>query len=181
MARQDQVAQAGEAGQRIAPAAQGDGQARHLRQAASHQRGDRVGAQAEPFAHAGRDGDYIFYRAANFDAHDVVVGVEAQRRPGELLLHGGGDLRLLRGDDHGRGIPARNFEREAGPGKHRQARREVRARTSAMTSLMRKGVVLEALGGAHENHARIEEGQGRCVDRASVRRGHHAEDDVRAG
>ena len=35
----------------------------------------------------GRDSDHVLHGAAEFDAHNVVVGVEAQRRPGELCLH----------------------------------------------------------------------------------------------
>ena len=136
---EDQVAQAGQAGQRVATAAQGDRQARHFGQAARDQRGDGVGAEAQPGAHAGGDGDHVFHRAAEFDADDVVVGVEAKRRPGELFLHAAATSRMRGGDDHGRGVSARNFECESWA---RRARRDgariARRQRRAITSVMRR-------------------------------------------
>jgi hypothetical protein len=59
------------------PAAAGQREARNLRQPAGDERGAGVVAEFEAVGNPGGDGDDILYRAANLDADDVGVGIQA--------------------------------------------------------------------------------------------------------
>ncbi len=87
-AGEHQIAHTGEAGHGFGTAAASDGQARDFGEAAGDERGDGVVAQTEPVADAGGDGDHVLQRAAEFDADDVVVGVDPEVGVTELALHG---------------------------------------------------------------------------------------------
>ena len=80
-----QVAQAREAHEGVGPRAEGHAQARHLGQAAGDQRGARVEPERQAVGQAGRDGQHVLDRAADLDADDVVVGIDAQGRAVEGL------------------------------------------------------------------------------------------------
>ena len=84
----DQVADAGEAGEGFAVAAEGDAEAGHFGERAGDEGGDRVVAETEAVGHAGGDGIDVLDRAAEFDAGDVVAGVDAEMGQGEELLQG---------------------------------------------------------------------------------------------
>ena len=76
----DQVADAGEAGEGLRPAAEGDAEAGHFRQRAGDQGGDGVVAEAEACGDAGGDGEDVLDRAAELDPGEVVAGVGAEIR-----------------------------------------------------------------------------------------------------
>ena len=86
-AGQDEIAHAGQAGERLEPSAEGDGELRHLVETARDQRRGRVRAEAEAFEDAGGDGDDVLQRAGQLDAGDVVRVVEAERRRRHRVLH----------------------------------------------------------------------------------------------
>ena len=85
-AGEDEVADAGEAGEGLAAAAAGDGEAGDLGDAAGDEGGGGVVAEVEAVDDAGGEGDDVLERAAEFDAGDVVVGVEAEGGRGEFAL-----------------------------------------------------------------------------------------------
>ncbi len=111
-AGEDEVAESGESGHGFGAASAGDDEARHFGQAARDEGGDGVVAEAEAVADSGGDGDGVLQRAAEFHADHVVVGVDAEARVAEFLLHGAQQFGVLRGDGDCRGIAARDFLRE---------------------------------------------------------------------
>ncbi len=92
-AGEDEVADAGETGEGLAAATAGDGEARHLGDAAGDEGGGGVVAEVEAVDDAGGEGDDVFERAAEFDAGDVVVGVDAKGGRGEVALDRLSELR----------------------------------------------------------------------------------------
>ena len=90
-AGEDQVADAGEAGEGFAAASAGYGEAGDLGDAAGDEGGGGVVAEADSGGDSGGDGDDVFEGAAEFDADDVGAGVEAEGFRGELVLDAGGD------------------------------------------------------------------------------------------
>ena len=95
-AGEDEVADAGEAGEGLAAASAGDGEARDLGDAAGDESGGGVVAEVEAVDDAGGEGDDVLERAAELDAGDVVVGVDAQSGRGEVALQDLGDWRSRR-------------------------------------------------------------------------------------
>ena len=117
-ARQHEIAEAAQPGERLAPAAGRARQPRDLRQAARDERRQRVVAQAEPFDDAGGDRDDVLQRAADLDADDVVAAVEPEIRAAKFALHELGRPRVGRGREDGRRQLLRHFAREARPRQH---------------------------------------------------------------
>ena len=78
-ARQHQIAQAAQSGQRIAASARGARQPRDLREPAGDERGQGVVPEAQPFDDARGDGDDVLHRAADLHADDIVAAVQAGR------------------------------------------------------------------------------------------------------
>ena len=107
---------AGEAGKGFAAAAAGYGEAGDFGDAAGHEGGGGVVAEADAGGDTGGDGDDVLERAAEFDADDVGGGVEAEGLGGELLLDAGGD-RVVEGDGDGGGLALGDFKGEAGAGE----------------------------------------------------------------
>ena len=68
-----------------------------------NQGGFRIVAQPQPVAHAGCYGDYIFEGATHFDARDVGVGVEPEKRRCEQFLDGFCNGFVFGCDNDGRG------------------------------------------------------------------------------
>ena len=79
----DEVADAGQAGERGEVGAQAHAEARDLGEAAGHERRPRVVAEAEAVGDADGDGDGVLGGAAELDADHVVVGVHAQGVAGD--------------------------------------------------------------------------------------------------
>ena len=88
----DEVADAGEAGEGFLATAERHAEAGHFRKRAGDERGHGVVAEAEAVGHAGGDGIDVLDGAAEFDAGDVVAGVNAEMRQGEKFLQGLGKL-----------------------------------------------------------------------------------------
>ena len=81
-------------------------------------------AEADAGGDSGGDGDYVFERAAEFDADDIGGGVEAEGLGRELVLDAGGDGRVGEGDGDGGGLALRDFIGEAGAGECADGRRD---------------------------------------------------------
>ena len=77
-AREHEVAQPGEAGERRRLRAERDAEPRHLGEAARDERRARVEAEPDALDDAGRDGHDVLERAAQLHADDVVVRVDAE-------------------------------------------------------------------------------------------------------
>jgi hypothetical protein len=78
--REHQVAQARKAHEGLGASAQRDARARHFGQAARDERRARIEPKREAVAQAGGDRQHVLHRAADFDAGEVVVGIDAHRR-----------------------------------------------------------------------------------------------------
>ena len=89
-----QVAEAAQPGQRVAAAAFGAGEARHLDEAPRDQRRHGVMADAEPFDDARRDRDDVFQGAAEFHSSHVVARVQAEGRTAQEILYARGRRRV---------------------------------------------------------------------------------------
>ena len=76
--RDDQVAHAGEPGERLGPRARRLAEPRHLGEAAGDQRRLRVVAEPQPVDAAGRERDHVLRRRAELDADEVRVDVDAE-------------------------------------------------------------------------------------------------------
>ena len=141
------------------------------------------------------DGDYVFHRAGELHTENVVIGIETQRRTGELRLQVVGERfnrrstrgmsRLSRfmisGDHHHSGIAARSFQCETRPGKDGEERCGCMRGTRGLGhnfahAQMRRR--FEAFRGAHQNGRGSKMRQRFRVDGARVRRGNRANDDV---
>ena len=81
-----QIAEAAQAGQRLAPAALGARQPGDLGEAARDQRRQRVVPETEPFDHAGGNRDDVLQRAADLDAATSSLAYRRNVGPAELLL-----------------------------------------------------------------------------------------------
>ena len=105
----DQVAHAAQSEKCVPPRAQRHAEPGHLRQPARAQRRLRVVAESNPVAGAGGDGDDVLERAAQLDANDVVVRVNAEPLVHENFLGGRRQRRIFGGHDHRRGDAAPDF------------------------------------------------------------------------
>lgn len=74
-AGEDEVAEAGEAGDGGGLAAEGNDEAGHFGKAASDEGSEAVGAELEAFDGAGGDGDAVFKGASEFDSDEIGIGV----------------------------------------------------------------------------------------------------------
>ena len=95
----DEVADAGQAREGGEVGAEAHAEARHLGEAARHERRARVVAEAQAVGDADRDGDGVLGGAAELDADHVVVGVDAQRVAGDDALQASREALIGRGDD----------------------------------------------------------------------------------
>jgi hypothetical protein len=171
-AREHEVAQAGEAREGLGTPAHCGAQARDFGEAARDERSARVAAEREPVADAGGDGDHVLECAAHLDADQVVARIDAQARAVERRRRLGCEGLVARGHYHGGGLPARDLEREAGPGERRGTGA---SRQGLLDDLVRQrsGRGLEALAGpekagrATRGRERLERGaqpRGGCGD-----------------
>ena len=113
-ARQHEIAEATQSGQRVAPAACRAGQPRHLGESACDERRERVVAEAKAFDNACSDRDDVFHRAADLHANDIIAAVQAEIRRAKLGLHRLGRSGIGRsGKDSRRQLPD-NLDGEAG-------------------------------------------------------------------
>ena len=104
MARGDEVAEAAQAVEGVAPRPERLAHANHFRQGARDERGLGVVAQLESVAQARRDRINILQAGAILGAREIVAGVEAQRRAAHGRLHPVHERTRLRGGQHhGRG------------------------------------------------------------------------------
>ena len=133
-ARQDEVAEPGQARQRLALAAHGHRQPRELGEPARDERGQRVVPLAQAFDHAGRNGDGVLQRPADLHANHIRRAVQPQERGPELRLHVLDRRRRRRADDHGRRQPAGELDGEARPREHRHLARRRQLRREHLAS-----------------------------------------------
>src|SRR5215472_3544476 len=117
-AGEHEVADAGETGDCLASTSAGDGEARHLGDAACDECGGRVVAEVESFDDAGGEGDDVLECAAELDSGDVVVGVDAQRGRGEVALDGLGDSWIMCGGHDNGGTATCDLLCEGRAGEH---------------------------------------------------------------
>ena len=75
-------------------------------------------AEFEAFDDSGGEGYDVFERASEFDTGDIVVGVKAQGRSGELALDGEGELGVVRRGDECGGGAGRDLLGEGWAGEH---------------------------------------------------------------
>ena len=156
-AGEHQVAQAGEPGHGFLAAAAGHSQARDLSQAAGDESGNGIVAESQPVAHAGRDGDYVFQRAAEFHSDHIVVGVEPEAGIAEFALHRFRQLGILRGHGDGGRIAASHFLGERRSAQRCDARRKPTSRPDDLRghfSHPQKRGLFQPFGCAHEEHRR---------------------------
>ena len=114
-AGEHQIAEAGQPGQRQRLAALAIRQPPHLGEAAGDERGARAGAEAEPVAAAGGDGDDVLERAAHADADRVVAGVDAQPLAAQRRLHDAGRGESAEAATSAAGSPAATSCAKLGP------------------------------------------------------------------
>ena len=134
----DQIAHAGQAGERLLAGAGSRSEACHLPQAAADEAGLGVVAEAEAVDPAGGQGDDVLRRRAELDADEIVVHVHAERGRDHRVLQLDRELRVgARHDRRGR-QPLRDLlcvvrarEDRNGPGvdQLRQAAAAVRVET----------------------------------------------------
>ena len=77
-AGEDEVAKTGESGHGFGAASAGDDEAGHFGEAPGNEGRCGIVSEAQAVADAGGDGNDIFQRAAEFDADDIVIGVDAE-------------------------------------------------------------------------------------------------------
>ena len=94
-AGEDEVAEAGQAGQRLAPSAASEAEAGHFGKAAADQRRARVLAEALALDHAASDRQHVLDRAADLRAGDVVRDIDAEGRPRDPIAQPLGERPVL--------------------------------------------------------------------------------------
>ena len=87
-AGEHQIAEAGQAHQRLGAGAQRLAEAAEFGKGAGGQRGQRAGAELAPGDDAGGDGEHVLDRAADLDAGHVGLGIGAEAGPGERMAEG---------------------------------------------------------------------------------------------
>src|SRR3954470_20159126 len=98
VAGDDQVAHAGQAGERLGTGAVGLPQARHLGEAPGDQGRLAVVAEAEPVDAAGRERDHVLRGRAELDAGEISVDVDAEDRRIDRVLELDGELLVVARD-----------------------------------------------------------------------------------
>jgi hypothetical protein len=99
------------------PAQRAPARRAHLGAAARDERSHRVGAEPEPLAHAGGEGDHILDRAANLDADHVLCVVAAEHVRVEDLAKLAREAGRIARDHHGGRELARDLLGEGGAGE----------------------------------------------------------------
>ena len=169
-ARDDQVAHAGEARERLGRAAAGLAEPGHLGQPARDQRRLGVVAEAEAVDAAGGERDHVLRRGAELDADEVVVDVDAEDGRVDRVLQLAGERRRPRSRSPPRpAAPPRSPRRCSG----RRGRRPAGRATSVESRSPRRRV--EALGQAE--HGRVA-GQAARRPRAKARLGTASDDEL---
>ncbi len=115
-AGQDQVAEAGQAHQRIAMAAQRHAQPPQFDEAARDERGAGAGSEIGPRGRAHGDGEHVLERAARFNAAQIVGGITAKGRRAEHFRQLVGQIEILGSDRHRRRKSARDVGGEGRTG-----------------------------------------------------------------
>jgi hypothetical protein len=138
-------------------------------------------AKAEPVANAGGNSNDIFQRSAQFHAHYVVIGVNAEAGFAEFALHQGGEFAIVRADADGGRIAARHLAGKRGPAEGADARLLDRAgRPQHLADDLRhphQRVVFDPLAGADEQHVACDVRRHLLEDGPAMVRGHDAEHD----
>ena len=118
-AGEDEVAEAGEAGQRLGARALGEAEAGHLGKAARDQGGAGVLAEPPALDHAAGDGEHVLDRAADLGAGDVVGQIGAEEGPGDAARASRSpSARSSTARVTAVGRPAATSWAKVGPGKH---------------------------------------------------------------
>ena len=153
-ARGDQVAHAGEAGERHRLASHRHTEAGDLGEAAGHDGGPRVVADAEALGDAGGDGDDVLQGAGQLAADDVVVEVDTEQATGEHCLDRRADSEVLGGDHRRRGLAGHDLAGDVGTGerRHRPARSDI----GDDLGHAQQRLLLEALGQADDGDPRVD-------------------------
>ena len=117
-ARDDEVAEAGKAGERLLLGARRLAEARHLGQSARDDRRLRVVAHTETVGASRGERDHVLRRGAELDADQVGVRVDAEGGRGDRLLEAERETFVL-GRDHGRaGQAGGDLLRHVRPGEY---------------------------------------------------------------
>src|SRR5690606_37914257 len=171
-----EVPEAAQAGERLGARAAGDAETAHLGLPAGDERRLRVVAEAEPVAHAGRDGDDILERAAELDTEAIRRTVHAELGAVKDRLHELRGGRIGGGGDDRRGRAAGYFNREARAGE--RGGRAVGKQFREHAAHRQPGGVLDALRGSDHRAAKVCHPGG---DPAKRTGGNGDQDEVRAG
>src|SRR5437762_4244183 len=174
-ARQDEVAEPGEPGERRRAGAEGHREARHLGEAARDEGGARVLAEREPVGQAGRDRHHVLERAAGLDADDVLARVEPELARAELPLERAGERLVPRGDDGGGRAAERHLPRK----RRARERGDPRAGSPRLDDLAHPEVPhgVQAFRGRDDRHALGDRRQG--LERRREELGRHRDDEKR--
>ena len=113
----------GQPGERQRVGSGRDPEPHHLGQAAGHQPGLAVVAEAEAVGGARRDGHDVLERAAQLDAEDVAVHVEPELAATEPVGDAGRELGVVGGHDRRGRQAAGDLGGEVRPGQGGDARR----------------------------------------------------------
>ena len=143
-ARQHEIAEPGESGERRWLRAERDAEPRHLGQPARDERRARVEAEPEAFDDSGRDGHHVLERAAKLDADDVVVRVDAKVRRAERALRDLGRVGIARTRRRSPSAAARRLRRRSSA--RRARRRMLRDLLRRDVRHQRERLALDALG-----------------------------------
>ena len=174
-AGEDEIAEAGETGESLAVAAAGDGEAGDLGDAAGDDGGAGVVAEVEALNDSGGEGDDVLERAAELDAGDVVVGVDAEGGGGEVALDDLCEGGLGGGDDDGCGNAGGDLLCEGWAAQDGAA---VGGDGGDDLGHAQVGGFLEALGGAEDDLVAGEQRGDVGDDAAEMLGGRDAEEDV---
>src|SRR3990170_1210625 len=114
----DEVAHAGQPGERVRPSPGHLRQPPHLRQAAGDERRLPVVPEPEPVRAAGCECDHVLRRRAELDAHDVLVDIHAEDRRVHGELEPDGELEVVAGDHRCRRESPDDPVDDVRPGEH---------------------------------------------------------------
>ena len=148
-ARQDEVAQPAQSGERVPSTTHGARQPRDLGEPARGHGCQRVVPQIERLHDTDGNRDDVLERAANLDARDIVAGVQTEVMRPEVLLHRVHRPRIVTRHQHRRQALASQLHRETRARQHRD-----RAGVSQLLlddlRHPQQGSDLETFDGAHE-------------------------------
>jgi hypothetical protein len=118
-AGEDQVAEAGKAGESLGASALRHAEAGHLGKAARDEGGARVLAEAPALDHSAGDGEHVLDRAADLRADHVVRKIGPEPGAGDPVAEPLAERPVLDRQRHGGGKAGRDLVREGGPREHR--------------------------------------------------------------